>query len=835
MEESVTALGSSFGVFGTIAVAALVPVISKLIELATAETDAERATKLLNESLKAGSHASAEASTQVDTLKLKFNLAKQGILSKKDVLEEYNNTLGKTLGVTKDFNTAEQTTIDNAETYIAIIGLKAEAQALANLKIKKSEEKLNADLNLDDNSNLATKVVDYFRANELFPGEKYEELHKESRKRFNSNIVAEKEKDIDALSKREVDVQTRLAILLQQFQDKPKSFTKEKSEKARKEIVNIYQQELQKLKEDLAKIEEKVFTDEGTISKAVEESFKKRSLAFERAFKKGQLSPSQLKSLQENLSNLETLTLQKQLKDFQTQKAAYLKRISDELQSIQDEESLARIAGIQNNFERERQTIEVQSEKTETEIKKRRDKVIADLKQDASKNGLSLADIQPQIDNIKSVYGKLLDDLEVIKAQKLQHLSFDTFESLSKEANRVLDAGNLGISQGSLINIQKQSELFNQGKISYKQYQKELTNIAKFEAHERFLLEKNFLDGEILRRQQKLDSDQNLTPDQTIQLQDEIRKLQQQLASATKADTITGAGNKKTSTDATIEKIVQYSNAIGTLANSVISFWAKMNEAEQKALDRSISIQEKRVEAAQRVATKGNAEYLQLEEERLQALEIKRENAARRQLAINAALQASQVITALISGIAQGVTLGGPLGAIIALTTIVGAIASGYAIAQSLKPPEPAFFVGTEDTGPGGNVDNKKGFRAVLHPHERVLTAEQNKKLGGISNEKLVQTWATHRIMAKENYPSKPPLQLNLAAMDRATEITNLQNVRLAGLMEQAATQREENIRLQRHTIKAINNLEVIFKVDQRGLYLGLKKMKDDEDISKKT
>jgi hypothetical protein len=49
----------------------------------------------------------------------------------------------------------------------------------------------------------------------------------------------------------------------------------------------------------------------------------------------------------------------------------------------------------------------------------------------------------------------------------------------------------------------------------------------------------------------------------------------------------------------------------------------------------------------------------------------------------------------------------------------------------------PAFFKGTEDTGEGGNADSKKGFHAILHPHERVLTADQNRKVGDMTNEQL--------------------------------------------------------------------------------------------------
>ena len=50
----------------------------------------------------------------------------------------------------------------------------------------------------------------------------------------------------------------------------------------------------------------------------------------------------------------------------------------------------------------------------------------------------------------------------------------------------------------------------------------------------------------------------------------------------------------------------------------------------------------------------------------------------------------------------------------------------------------PSFEVGTENTGATGRgLDGKGGFISMLHPYERVMTADQNAKVGDLSNEKL--------------------------------------------------------------------------------------------------
>lgn len=51
----------------------------------------------------------------------------------------------------------------------------------------------------------------------------------------------------------------------------------------------------------------------------------------------------------------------------------------------------------------------------------------------------------------------------------------------------------------------------------------------------------------------------------------------------------------------------------------------------------------------------------------------------------------------------------------------------------------PMFYDGTEDTGPGGGVDGKGGFHAVLHPHERVIPKSLNDQIGNLTNEQLTR------------------------------------------------------------------------------------------------
>jgi TP901 family phage tail tape measure protein len=65
---------------------------------------------------------------------------------------------------------------------------------------------------------------------------------------------------------------------------------------------------------------------------------------------------------------------------------------------------------------------------------------------------------------------------------------------------------------------------------------------------------------------------------------------------------------------------------------------------------------------------------------------------------------------------------------------------------QFISTFTPTFKDGTEDTGHiGAGVDGQGGFHAILHPHERVLTKEQNKMVGDLSNIELASLAASYQ------------------------------------------------------------------------------------------
>jgi len=84
-----------------------------------------------------------KAVTDVNELRINIDLAKKGIIDKKDVLNEYNKTLGDTMGKVSSLDEAEKMLVKNGDAYIQMTLLKA----AANLALDKAAEQyLKAEL-----------------------------------------------------------------------------------------------------------------------------------------------------------------------------------------------------------------------------------------------------------------------------------------------------------------------------------------------------------------------------------------------------------------------------------------------------------------------------------------------------------------------------------------------------------------------------------------------------------------------------------------------------------------------------------------------------------------
>jgi hypothetical protein len=89
--------------------------------------DLQTHVKNLNSVIEKSGSAYENATAQVSKLTEDVKLAKEGLISKNEVLKEYNDTMGKTTGKLTDFDQVEKKIVDHGAAFIHLMFLKAEA------------------------------------------------------------------------------------------------------------------------------------------------------------------------------------------------------------------------------------------------------------------------------------------------------------------------------------------------------------------------------------------------------------------------------------------------------------------------------------------------------------------------------------------------------------------------------------------------------------------------------------------------------------------------------------------------------------------------------------
>lgn len=123
-----------------IVVAAIAYLVYKLYESGKAAEEAARKQKEYNQALHQSAGEYENAVTLVNKLTEEIKLAKEGFISKKETLEEYNSTIGKTTGQVKDLDEAEQALVKNGQAYITMMLYKTAANYALQASAKKAYE-----------------------------------------------------------------------------------------------------------------------------------------------------------------------------------------------------------------------------------------------------------------------------------------------------------------------------------------------------------------------------------------------------------------------------------------------------------------------------------------------------------------------------------------------------------------------------------------------------------------------------------------------------------------------------------------------------------------------
>lgn len=102
--------------------------------------------KALNATLVDYKKGAQDAITETNNVKVAFDLAKKGVISKGEALKTYNDTLGDSFGKAKDLNEAERLFNDKTSDYIKSASLRAQANALLSLAAEEQAKALTSQM-----------------------------------------------------------------------------------------------------------------------------------------------------------------------------------------------------------------------------------------------------------------------------------------------------------------------------------------------------------------------------------------------------------------------------------------------------------------------------------------------------------------------------------------------------------------------------------------------------------------------------------------------------------------------------------------------------------------
>ncbi|MBV8388367.1 MAG: hypothetical protein JO080_01055 [Mucilaginibacter sp.] len=129
---------------------AIIDWVSSLIKGKEAVDQTKMSVQVLNSALEDSDYS--HAIEQFNELKINVGLAKQGFLDKKQVLQEYNDTLGKTMGKAANLDEVETRMVKNGDAYVKMTLYKAAAQLALQDAAKKAYEAEQARIKSENES-----------------------------------------------------------------------------------------------------------------------------------------------------------------------------------------------------------------------------------------------------------------------------------------------------------------------------------------------------------------------------------------------------------------------------------------------------------------------------------------------------------------------------------------------------------------------------------------------------------------------------------------------------------------------------------------------------------
>ncbi|PUZ25029.1 hypothetical protein DCC81_11995 [Chitinophaga parva] len=704
-----TTLAQKYGSLGT------------AIDVLTGEmTVEEKAHANLISTLEKGAHQYASAVENVDELRNHIKLAKDGFIDKDKVVKEYNDTIGRTVGQVKSLDEAEQSLVKNADAYLKFMFLKTKATAAYQLASEEAKKSVVEQAKTDKES------VDYIFSGALQSSDTaVANLAKKNAKSNRDQASKEYEENQKAYEKFAKEAEDAAAAISKKYGF---NFLEDRrSSGAEHQIENVYAQKLQEMKAQLAAITAATFQSDDTITAKVRESIAKTNADIDNLLKDKKLTTPQAAILKALAGDIGNAQLSKELTEYHDKIIDAQRKLNSELARMAEEDADKHVALIVDDFDRQNAQIDNDLAKQKDVYARALDDMLKE-NEDKRKEGLLGRDpfsndviALANAARIRIIFGKLLDNLQADADQKKQRLALSLFDIAGTFDKTYYDGFQAQISEQLAPNIEALTKRFLDGEITYKKYQDELTKITEDGEAKRRQINLRALQDELDLQERKLqaakltatsDDEQNAIQDKIAQLRKQIADLQAEIAKATGQAQNTVDTKDKERRDKTI-------SGFRTMSDAGVSAYRTILQAQIDQVDRSISIEQQRVDRVQAIADRGNAKALQQEEQRLNQLQKQREKYARAMLAINAAQTLSESVLAIASAAGES-----GAGAIVIVPAVIAALAAGFGIVKGLAGDNTVNLakgrVGLQ--GPGTTTSDS--IPANLSRGESVITAD---------------------------------------------------------------------------------------------------------------
>lgn len=605
-------------------------------------------------------------------------------------------------------------------------------------------------------------------------------------------------------------------------------FTNTKTDKVKKEIEDDFEKRKAALLEEIAKLAESEYQSEVNIRK---EYKTKLDAAILEINKDKGLKPNERRQLITLATTLNTGELDKALTELRKKIKDAQDKLNEEIFTLRNKANEDTLNLIQDEFDRRAKLIEFNQQKDLAEAKINTQKSLDVLSTEKSTGLISEQQYQDAKNIIIATGEQNANNIIIKYANQRKDLAADIFQSVLQSYEDAISAVDLIHDEEEAIAVKKLNDKFLNGKISYEDYKKEIEKIKdKYDAIDKesdLRIEKD----ELQALDEKLATETDKYSDYYKNLKAQRDKLADDIAKKEAVPLPDPNANKK------IDTVADYANAIGEVAAAVIQFWQAANDAESKALDRSIAFQERRVTEAQRIADRGNAQYLKQEEDKLTELNVARANAARRQLGIDAALQGSQILVGITGAISKIATPGiGVAETIAEIAIIIGSLATGYALVRSLSSNQPKLAKGDPYVSRGTYPGGTDTIPAMLNEGEAVIPTHRNKAyhptIEAIYNGTVPAEHLNDFVRNYHQIKSVP--QMDHSRIKEIAELHIGENGRMAVLMTEHNKKLDENNELQRLTLRAMKSMAVSAVIDKNGVAIAVNEHIQKMEIDKK-